>query len=184
MGLREELERVAATAAAHAADGERVAGVLAAEPVSGRRVYLCVYERGDDEHAWLAFDGEGAPLGDLALVREAASLAALCEVAGDTAGGGRLDELRSRLAALRITENPEGIEEAEEAAIELDRIVGTVPRVATASWLDEVGAATRRLERALGDDSRSPFGEAMKQAIGAVDALTAEVEASYKSELR
>jgi len=183
VALREELERVAAIAAAHADGGERVAGVLAAE-LGGRRVYLCAFARDDRDPVWLALDEAGDPVRDRTLVRDAASLAALCEVAGDTAGGGHLDELRSQLAALRITEGPIGIEEAEEAAAELERIVGTAPRLASTAWLDAVGAAARRLEQALSDDPRSPFADAMKSAIGAVDALTAEVESAYKVELR
>jgi len=183
VGLREELERIALAASEHAVAGERVSGVLAAEIAPGRLVYLCAFERGEGEHAWLALDDDGAVVRERALVRDAASLAALCEIAGDTAGGGRLDELRSQLAALRITESPDGIEEAERAAAELERIVGTPPRIASTAWLDEVGIAARELERTLGDDSRSPFGEAMKSATGAVDALTAEVESAYKTEL-
>ena len=54
------------------------------------------------------------------------------------------------------------------------------PRVASPAYLDAVGAATRRLELALGSPSASPFAEAMKQGTPAVDALTQEVEATYK----
>jgi hypothetical protein len=50
--------------------------------------------------------------------------------------------------------------------------------------LDEVGAATRRLELALGTDGRSPFADAMQQGSAAVQALTTEVEANYKRPLR
>jgi hypothetical protein len=184
VALRDDLERIARAAAAHAVDGERVSGVLAAEPAPGRVVYVCAFERGEGEHAWLALDDDGEVVRERTLVRDAVSLAALCEIAGDSAGGGHLDELRSQLAALRITESPEGIEEAERAAAHLERVVGVPPRVASTAWLDDVGIAARELERALGDDSRSPFGEAMKGAIGAVDALTAEVESAYKTELR
>jgi hypothetical protein len=113
-------------------------------------------------------------------VREAISLAALCEVAVDTAGGGDVAELRSQLAALRLIEGPPGIDEAEEAALELERTLGTPPRLATPVWLDELGAATRRLERALGEAARSPFSDAMQHAMGAVDALADEVEERYK----
>ena len=175
---------MAAVAAGHADAGERVAGILAAEPVSGAVVYLCAFDRGGERPAWLALDAGGEPIADRGLVREAASLAALCEVAGDTAGGGDLEELRSQLAALRITENPEGIAEAEQAAAELERVVGAPPRIASTAWLDEVGAAARKLEQALGDEGRSPFTDAMQAAIGAVDALTVEVESAYKIELR
>jgi hypothetical protein len=48
-------------------------------------VYLCAYES-PAGHAWLAFDEAAAPVGDRQLVRDAASLAALCETVEDLAG--------------------------------------------------------------------------------------------------
>src|SRR5581483_9183997 len=98
----EEIERAAEAAAAFAGPGERVAGVVAAEPFEGGRLYLCAFES-DDGHAWLALDAEGNPVAARRAVREAASLAALCEVAEETAGGGDLPELRAQLAELRRT---------------------------------------------------------------------------------
>ena len=178
MGLAEELDRFASAAAAHASDGEAVAAVLAAEPAGGRRVYLCAYE-GGETRAWLALDDDG-PIDDRGLVRDAASIAALCEVAVEVAGGGDLEELRTRLAALRLREAPPGIEDAEDAALELERVIGAAPRLASPDYLDEVGAATFRLEQALGQDGPSPFAEAMRQAVGVVNELTAEVERGYK----
>lgn len=180
MDLSQELERIVSAAGTHAASGEQVAGVLAAEPEQGRRVYLCAFERGEDERSWLALDGEAAPVVDLPLVREAASIAALCELAEESSGGGDLDELRQQLVTLRLTENPPGIEEAEEAALALETAVGRPPRLATPAYLDAVGAATRRLEKALGDDVSSPFAAAMQSAVGAVEELTHEVEHAYK----
>ena len=85
---------------------------------------------------------------------------------------------------LRLTENPEGIDEAEDAALALEGAIGSPPRVATPAYLDEVGAATRRLEQALGTNGVSPFAEAMKQGVAAVEALTLEVEGAYKRPLR
>ena len=115
MALSDDLERIAEAAAALAAPGERVTGILAAEPLRYGRVYLCAYASGDERPAWLALDADGAPVTSLAAVREAAKLAALCEIAEETAGGGDLAELRARLRELRETEAPEGIEAAEAA---------------------------------------------------------------------
>lgn len=181
MELREELERIAGRAAEHANGSEEIAGVIAAESSSGR-VYLCAYRNGD-ETSWLVLDVEGTLVADRATVRDAASLVALCEVADDNAGGGELDELRSRLVGLRLTENPPGLEEAIEAVDELERAIGTPPRVASTDHLERVGAAARKLEDALGSGPGSPFAAAMKSAAGAVQELTADVEANYKRPL-
>jgi hypothetical protein len=179
--LADELERIAALATAHAAPGEEVTAVLAAEPAGGRRLYLCAF--GETADGWLVLDEAGEPVEERASVREAASIAALCEVAVETAGGD-LEELRSQLVALRLSEAPEGIEEAEEAALELERAVGSPPRLASPAWLDGVGVAAMRLERALGQEAGSPFAEAMKAAVGVVEALAGEVERGYKRPLR
>jgi len=181
VGLSDELQAIAAVAAGHAAPGEELEGVLAAEPGPGRRVYLCAFAAGE-ARSWIALDRDGAPLERRELVREAASIAGLCELAAETAGGGALEELRAELVALRLRENPPGIDEAEDAALALERVVGTEPRLATPSFLDEVGAATRRLEAALGETS-SPFAEVMRHAHTTVDALVDDVERSYKRPL-
>jgi hypothetical protein len=180
VALKEDLERIAAAAAQYAAEGEEVAGVLAAEPREGERVYLCAYG-GGGEVSWLALDDRGEPITDRERVRQAASLVALSELAEESAGGGELDELRSRLVALRLTENPPGIDEAEEAVLALQQAIGATPRVATAAYLDEVGAATKRLEEALGDSGLSPFAEAMKAASQSVQDFTIDVESHYKT---
>jgi hypothetical protein len=182
VALQDDLERIAAAAAGYAADDEELSGVLAAEPHVGSRVYLCAYRSGES-HSWLALDDDGEPITDRELVRRAASLVALSEVAEESAGGGELDELRSRLVALRLTENPPGIDEAEEAVLALQQVIGSPPRLATAAYLDEVGAATRRLEETLGESGLSPFAEAMKYASAAVEDFTTDVESHYKRDL-
>jgi len=183
VGVSEDIERIAELARSFARPGESLAGVLAAEPSPGQRVYLCAFVDEAGERRWLALDGGGAPISSRNVVREAASIAALCELAEETAGGGDLEELRRRLAALRLTENPPGIDEAEEAALALERTLGTPPRLATPAYLDAVGLATRRLEQALGENGGSPFAAAMKGSLVAVDELTAEVEGRNKLEL-
>ena len=179
MSLSEELERIADAAEPYADEGESLVGVVAAEPEEGVRVYLCAFESAESR-SWLALDAEGSPIEDRTLVREAAELSALCELAEELSGGGDLEELRGVLVRLRLTESPVGIEEAEEAALALEAAVGRPPRVASHAYLDAVGAATRRLERALGDSADSPFARAMQAATGAVTELADEVEREYK----
>jgi hypothetical protein len=74
MALVDDLERMAR--AAEVPD-DRVTGVLVAELIDGRRVYLCAYESG----AWLALDAEGSPVAGRRAVHAAAAISGLCEVA-------------------------------------------------------------------------------------------------------
>jgi hypothetical protein len=183
--LPEELERIAALAAAHASAGEHVAAVLATEPAGGRRVYLCAFEPpGGGERGWLALDDDGAPVEERGRVREAVSIAAMCELAEETAGGGDLDELRAQLVALRVTEGPEGLEGAEAALDELQAAIGSPPAVASPERLDAIGLAARRLELELGGALQpSPFAEALRGATEVVDALLRDVDRGYRGPL-
>ena len=69
----------------YAADGEEVVGIVPAEPASGLRLYVCAYGH-EDESTWLVLDATGVPVEERALVRDAVSIAALCEVAEEAAG--------------------------------------------------------------------------------------------------
>lgn len=188
--LAEELARIAKHAQGLATEAERVLAVLPTEAQRGRRVYLCAFggedasPETDTPETWIALDAVGEAIAERRAVRDAVSIAAMCELAEETAAGGDLDELRSRLVAVRMTENPPGIDEAEAAVTALQAVLGTPPQLATAARLDEIGAATRRLELALGGPLQgSPFAEAMKGARAVVELLTADVEASYRGEL-
>jgi hypothetical protein len=86
VALSDHLRRIAAAATAHAAAGEHLAAVLIAEARPGARVYLCAFEALDGTHTWLALDDDGAAVTERALVRDAASIAALCEIAEEGAG--------------------------------------------------------------------------------------------------
>jgi hypothetical protein len=183
MALAEEIEAAREAATAFARAGEEVAGVVPTEPAEGVRVYLCAYaDTGGESHAWLALDAGGAPVDDRRLLRDAASIAALCELAEESAGGGDLPALRARLAELRETERPEGIEEAEEAAARLEAAIQPPPRVATPAYLDAIGTAAAALERALGGHG-SPFAEALTFGMAAAEEFAAEVEGTYRLEL-
>jgi hypothetical protein len=183
VGLRDDLDRAATAAARFASAGESLAGVVPAEPEPGERTYLCAFAAGDSR-AWLVLDERGEPVTSRDAVRRTVSITAMCELAEESAGGGELGELRERLVALRLTENPPGIEEAEEAALALEQAIGAPPRLAEPGYLDRVGAATRRLEEALGGPSGgSPFAEAMKSGLATVEELAHEVESAYKLRL-
>jgi YD repeat-containing protein len=176
MALADELEEVVARTGADA--------ILAAEARPAERIYVCSFAEADGGRTWQAYDAAGRAVTDRRRLRDAVSIAALCELAEETAGGGDLDELRSQLAALRITESPPGIEEAEEAALELQRVLGAPPMLATPARLDEIGAAVRRLEVALGGAAQgSPFSAAMKASSAVVESLCADVERSYRGAL-
>ena len=181
MSLEEEIAAARTAALRHAAPGEHLVGVVPTEP-GGERVYLCAFEDGA-EPAWLALDAAGEPVRDRTVVRDAVSLAALCELAEESAGGGDVGELRARLVELRLTENPDGIEEAETAAAALQETIAPPPRVASLAYLDAIGRAAARLEQALGEVGGSPFAAAMKSGLAAADDLAARVERSYKRAL-
>jgi hypothetical protein len=169
MALADDLERIAAAAAV---PDDRVTGVLASELLDGSRVYLCAFESG----AWLALDPAGLPVASMQAVHEAASIAALCEVAEESAGGGHLPELRTRLRELAL-------DEADAAAAELEATIQPPPRVATNAYLDALGAASRKLEQALGDEGGSPFATSLQQALPAVEELAAQVTARHRTTL-
>jgi hypothetical protein len=183
VSLEADLARIAEAAAAYAEDGETLVGVVPAEPAPGLRLYLCAYQLSSGETSWIVVDDEGNPVSERRLVREAASIAALCEVASETAAGGDLDELRSQLAQLRATEDMEGIDEAEKAVDALQAVIGSPPVLASPKRLDAIGEATRRLEEALGESADSPFTHVMRGAAESVQAFTADIEATYKRDV-
>ena len=180
MDLATDLEGTAARVATYGS----VAAVLAVEPEPGVRRYLCAFERKDGARSWLAVDADGEPVTSRRAARDVVTVAAMCELAEECAFPGDLDELRAQLVALRLTENPAGVEAAEEAALALQHVVGAPPQLATPARLDALGAAARRLELALDPIAGSPFGTAMLAAQAVADELWAEVEAEYLVELQ
>jgi len=166
MALADDLVRIADAAGVHGP----VLAVLAAEPAAALRLYLVALGP-EEARRWIVLDDRGVVVARRDDVRDTASIVALCELAEDIAGGG-LDQLRA-----------DGVEDAEAAALELERVIGAPPRVASPAYLDAVGAATLVLERALAEVS-SPFSEAIRGATGAVDGFVQEVERNYVVELR
>ena len=180
MRLSAELERAAGLAARHGDPGDAVAAVIPTEPRPGERIYLCAFDGEDGLRSWLGVREDGSAVTSRAELREAVSIAALCEVAGDAAGGGDLEALIASLAALRESDAPPGIEDAEAAARELRSVLAEPPQVATPDRLDAIGAATRRLERVLDATAASPFSSALQASQAAVGELQREIEAGYR----
>jgi len=85
VSLSEDVGRIAEAAARYAAPGEELAAVLPVEPASGERVYLCAFAQADGTQSWLALDDRGSPLTNRTLIRDAASIAALVEIAEESA---------------------------------------------------------------------------------------------------
>jgi hypothetical protein len=81
----DDVSRIAAAAASYAWPGEQVGAVLAVELDAGDRLYLCAFTGADPQQSWLALDDGGSPIRDRKRVRDAASIAALCEVAEESA---------------------------------------------------------------------------------------------------
>ncbi len=183
MGLDAELALIAEAASAFRADGEELTGVMPAEPLTGRRTYLCAYASGE-AIGWLVLDSGGGARADRTLIKETASIVATCELAEESAGGGDLPTLRARLREIREQDNPIGIDEAEDAARELEELIAVTPRVASPSYLDEIGNAVRQLELALGETTTSPFTAAMRQGVGVVEEFVSDVERGYKTQNR
>jgi hypothetical protein len=182
VSLEEEIAAAVEAATVYAEDGEELLGVVPAEPATGLRVYVCAYGLGEEQR-WLALDSANRPVADRALVREAVSIAAMCELAEESAGGGDIGDLRARLVELRLSEAPEGIDDAEIAAAELQTTIQPPPRVASVVYLDAIGLAASRLEGALGHVGASPFAEAMKSGMPAAEELAAQIVRGYKGPL-
>jgi hypothetical protein len=85
VALEQDLRRIAERAAVYAEEGEDIAGIVPAEPASGFRLYVCAYGS-ENATGWLVLDATGVPVADRELVRDAVSIAALCEVAEEAAG--------------------------------------------------------------------------------------------------
>ncbi len=98
MALADDVRTSAERAAAYAAPREEVTAVLAVEPAPGERLYLCGFLAGEGLLTWLALDANGSPVTSRERVREAAALAAICEVAEETANVPNTGE--PRLASL------------------------------------------------------------------------------------
>ena len=179
MSLAADVERVARLAATLAGPDATVSGVVPTEPRPGAPVYLCSFDGADGSRSWLAVREDGSPVADRLEVRAAVSIAGLCELAEDVAGGGELDALIERLEEIRRTESPPGIEDAVTAARELLAVLGEPPQLATPERLDAIGAATWRLERELDPSGASAFSLAMRSGQVAVSELQRDVEAGY-----
>jgi hypothetical protein len=128
MTLSDELDRIAESAVRYAADGEHVAAILAAEPRPGERMYLCAFD-GQTGRTWLALTAEGTPIDARDRVRDAVSIAAVVELAEESADAAGieprvaspayLDELGSAHAEITLALQ-QGVGAVEELTREVE----------------------------------------------------------------
>jgi hypothetical protein len=130
VALEKDLRRIAERAAVYAAEDEDVAGIVPAEPASGIRLYVCAYGS-DDATSWLVLDATGVPVSDRELVRDAVSIAALCEVAEESTG---IEPDSARVASPGLLDDlgadagPELAEAVKGAAGTVEELVRDVER--------------------------------------------------------
>ena len=123
MALREDVSRIAAAAAVHKAPGQEIAAVVTVESASGERLYLTAFADAQGEQEWLAFDDAGVPVTSRERVREAASIAALVEVAEEAADRASEEPRVASLEYLDSIGGDSGIAAALPAVEELARDV-------------------------------------------------------------
>ena len=121
MALDRELRRIAEVAVTYCRDGEELAGIVPAEPAGGLRLYVCAYGS-EDATSWLVLDATGVPVSDRALIRDAVSIAALCEVAEDAAG---VEPDSARVASPALLDDL-GAEAGPNVAEAVKGVAGTV----------------------------------------------------------
>jgi len=85
VALSDDLDGIAASGEGLAAAGERLEAILIAEAAPGDRAYLCAF-LGPSGRSWVALGEDGAPVTSRNRVREAVSIAAMCEVAVEQLG--------------------------------------------------------------------------------------------------
>jgi len=123
MALDQELRRIAEVAVTYCRDGEELAGIVPAEPAAGVRVYLCAYRDGE-ETSWLVLSADASPIEDRSLVRDAVSIAALYELAGEVAGE---DDGEARVATPALLDSLAAAAEDRAAFVEaMKQATGTV----------------------------------------------------------
>ena len=121
MKLDHDLRRIAEAAGALAGEGEDVSGIVPTEPASGIRLYVCAYGNGE-ETSWLVLDATGVVVEDRALVHDAVSIAALCEVAEEAAG---IDPIAPRVASPALLDEL-GARGGTELAAAINGATGTI----------------------------------------------------------
>jgi hypothetical protein len=84
VALSDDVSRIASAATGYAGPGEEIAAVIPVDAQADERIYLCAFTGEDGTQSWLALDEDGVPVTSRRRVRDAASVAALYEVAEET----------------------------------------------------------------------------------------------------
>jgi hypothetical protein len=125
VALSEDVSRIAAVAATHADPGEAVIAVLAVESATGDRVYLSAFADDAGNQEWLVLTDDGTPVTSRERVSEAASIAAIVEVAEEAVERVSDEPRVASLAYLDSLGSDSSIAAALPAVDELTRDVET-----------------------------------------------------------
>jgi len=129
VALADDVSRIAEAASRYALPGEEVVAVVAVEPAPGERIYLCCFGDSEAAQSWLALEAAGTPVTSRSRVRDAASIAAICEVAEENAGVPLPEE--PRLASLAYVDSLGAAAEDGNLAAALQGAVPAVEELAT-----------------------------------------------------
>jgi hypothetical protein len=167
--LELELDRAIATASSMAGDGEHLAAVMPAQPVTGQTVYLSAFERGA-ARSYVVLDGSGEIVSDRRVVADAVAVLAMAERAEEVAAAPAADDLELAFTDLATT-----FAELDPAAA----AAASGPRAASPAYLDRIAHVANTLGASL--DVFEQHAERLAAAAAADPAMAEPAAAAWQA---
>jgi hypothetical protein len=140
--LAVELDRAIAAASSMAGEGEQLAAVMPAQPITGQTVYLSAFERGD-ALSYVVLDDAGEIVSDRRVVADAVAVLAMAERAEEVAAAPAADDLAlvfTDLATALAKLDPDAAAAASAVAAAATETGAAAagPRAASPAYLDRI----------------------------------------------